>query len=72
MDDQGKALMEKVLAGVRENDTAVQELSAALLSQDKPRIKQVFHDVAGVDFTDAEVDSLVAEFGTEDKIAAFT
>jgi len=65
-------LTEKVLAVVRGNDAAIQQLSAALLSHDAQQIKTVFHSVAGVDFSADEMDTILREFGTEEQIAACT
>ena len=67
-----KDLSEKVLPLVRNNNALAQTFSAALLSHDKAQIRKVFNDHAGVDLSDADIETAVNEFGNQEQIAAYT
>jgi hypothetical protein len=62
----------RVLEAVRGNDAAIQEISRALLSKDAAQIKRTFSQVAGVDLTDEQVETLIQDYSTQEKIAAST
>lgn len=63
---------EKIIAALQNNDAGYQRVSAAMLSGDKAETKQAVHDVAGVDLTDEQLDTLMTEYADKDKIAAMT
>ena len=67
-----KELIEQVLTKVRGNDEAIQKISTALMSHDETKVKQVFHDVAGVDLTDSDLQTILYEYGDEVGIAAIS
>jgi len=62
----------RVLDAVRGNDAALQQVSKALLSQDEEQIRTAFAQVAGVQLTDEQVQTLVENYSSEDKLAAST
>jgi hypothetical protein len=65
-------LARRVLDAVRGDNARIQQVSAALLSQDEERIKRTFAEVAGVQLTDEQVRSVMAEASTPEQVAAFT
>ena len=67
-----KELNEKIMPMLRADHALAQSFSAALLSHDKAKVRQLFHDHAGVDLSDADIEAVLKEYGTQDQIAAWT
>ena len=67
-----RELTDKVMPMMRANPELARQFSEALLSHDKAKIQTVFHDKAGVDLSDADLEVVLNEFGAQEQIAAWT
>ncbi len=71
-EEVNKELIEQVISRLRSDNAAFQEVSVAILSGDRARISEVFHRVVGVDLTDAQLQTLLSDYSSEERIAALT
>ena len=67
-----RELTDKVMPMLRADPELARQFSEAMLSHDNAKIRTVFHDKAGVDLSDADLEVVLNEFGAKEQIAAFS
>jgi hypothetical protein len=64
--------MQQIIRALNDNPEGYQRVATAMLGQDRMATKQAVHDVAGVDLSEAQLDTMLSEYADKDKIAAYT
>jgi hypothetical protein len=64
--------MQQIIRSLQDNPEGYQRVATAMLGQDRAATRQAVHDVAGVDLSEGQLDTMLSEYADKDKIAAFT